>query len=50
MSDTVILAIITAVSGIFVAGIGAYDRRTLAAAQTARTADVAAELVRHNAS
>jgi hypothetical protein len=47
MSETVILALITAAAACLTAGIGAYDRRTLYALRTIESAQVADELVNH---
>jgi hypothetical protein len=47
MSETVILAFITAAAACLTAGIGAYDRRTLYALRTADAAQIADELVNH---
>jgi hypothetical protein len=49
MSDTVLLALITAAAAILTAAIGAYDRRTMYNRQQLETAGVAGELARSNA-
>jgi|GEM_PF-5586412 len=50
MSDTVILALITALSAIAVAALGVLDRRYVARGQLEHQELVAQELVKHNAS